>query len=759
MLELGGCDMAAKNIVICSDGTGNSGGKGRGTNVWRMFMAVDQTAAPTNGQRRQVAFYDDGVGTESLRYFRLFCGAVGLGISRNLRQLYGHLIQHYQDGDDIYLFGFSRGAYTVRVLSSMIEHCGLPSKMDGDRERSPTEIEWLARRALRAYKLRKLLKGAPARFKEESQALPDQPIKLVGVWDTVDAIGLPMDWLTRALSPLFPLAFSDQKLSKAVVAGRHALAIDETRATFSPVMWENEGDVEQVWFPGVHSNVGGGYAKDQLALLSLRWMVAEARALRSENKARLRLHEDVVQDHSRDKSINGRLYNSRAGFAAYYRYRPRELALAGRATALTKGIFAREAKQAPEPPRVHASVFHRIYHEVDRYAPTGIPAKYNVEEDDAFPLETAPDQFVESAASKRVDAMEPARDFIWSRRLLYYLQLTWTFWILLAGWTYSLEPVQAERGAIPWLLGVLGRVFPWPLADVLAGYKKYPTHLLLNAPVYIGLVEWSVHTQARIRDAAVHAWRVGFGKKMAEAGRERGTRMMPTDPLMAVSFFARTVLDPPLQRIARVVRSATVATMRVSLLARAADAGRTWVLPGLAVLLSLLLVLANPLWQAVHHAELTPRSATADERLLSSDFRQFSFETTTPMQATGMNMAAGQFYRIEVEMLEPWFDDTYPATPAGLSAAWRDSPLMWLGIPLRQTIGAPWFQLRGKIVSVDGEEAEFPIGDGVDIEPDITGELLVFINDAPGSYGNNHGSARIAISRLDDTRPGYATRP
>src|SRR5919106_2531604 len=103
-----------KNIILCSDGTGNSGGKGRGTNVWRLYKALDVSDPST-----QIAFYDDGVGSEDFRLFRIMGVAFGWGLARNVRQLYTFLVRHYHPGDDIFLFGFSRGAFTVRSLAGM----------------------------------------------------------------------------------------------------------------------------------------------------------------------------------------------------------------------------------------------------------------------------------------------------------------------------------------------------------------------------------------------------------------------------------------------------------------------------------------------------------------------------------------------------------------------------------------------------------------------------------------------------------------
>src|SRR5215217_2781336 len=112
-----------KNIVLCSDGTGNAGGKLNGTNVWRLFLAIDHDPP---GNRHQTAFYDDGVGTENLKYSRVIGGAFGWGLSRNLCQMMGFLLRHYEKDDHIYLFGFSRGAFTIRVLANMISLCGIP---------------------------------------------------------------------------------------------------------------------------------------------------------------------------------------------------------------------------------------------------------------------------------------------------------------------------------------------------------------------------------------------------------------------------------------------------------------------------------------------------------------------------------------------------------------------------------------------------------------------------------------------------------
>src|SRR5688572_5199173 len=115
-----------KNIAICADGTGNSAVKGRGTNVFKLYEAVDQVGHRlTPGLKAQVALYHDGVGTESFKWIRLASGATGWGLSRNVKQLYGELARVYAPGDKLFLFGFSRGAFTVRTLAGLIHACGI----------------------------------------------------------------------------------------------------------------------------------------------------------------------------------------------------------------------------------------------------------------------------------------------------------------------------------------------------------------------------------------------------------------------------------------------------------------------------------------------------------------------------------------------------------------------------------------------------------------------------------------------------------
>ena len=351
----------SKNIVICSDGTGNSGGKTRGTNVWRIFNAVDRHRdAP-----EQITFYDDGVGTDNLRWLRVIGGAFGWGLSRNLRQLYAFIVMHYEPGDKLFLFGFSRGAYTVRSLAGMICRCGLLERQ-AFLNLSPAKRERALTRILKAYRSAKALpeprEGEAGEdqvrcnrraLKLDQLAFRDKRIliQLIGVGDTVDAVGLPFDDLKvidciwRKLFGRRLWGFHDRTLDPQVHHACQALALDDERKTFHPNIWDPRHGIEQVWFAGVHSNVGGGYPKDSLSLISLDWMMGKA------EERDLVFLPGTREEHRNGADAHGRLYDSRAGTGAFYRYAARNL-------------YERAAD-----PHVHASVFERITRGTDRYAP------------------------------------------------------------------------------------------------------------------------------------------------------------------------------------------------------------------------------------------------------------------------------------------------------------------------------------------------------------------------------------------------------
>jgi hypothetical protein len=359
----------AKNIVLCSDGTGNSTIKNRGTNVYKLYEAVDLETP--SGARPQVVFYDDGVGTGGLKPLRVLGGAFGYGFARNVRDLYMDLARVYRPGDAIYLFGFSRGAYTIRALGGLLATCVV---LDGnalseeDLRHGVTEAYNVYRLRFRPQRDQKMAAARAEEFRRTHRVhQPFDPVRIafIGVWDTVGAVGLPDDaalkkllWmLTRYRIPWF----TDYRLGDIVDRACHALAIDDERQTFHPILWDGrkadgtiDARLEQVWFAGVHSNVGGGYPKQGMSLVTLDWMMGHARA------AGLRFSRvDSVLYHER-RNVHDMLYDSRRGLAFFYRYAPRDLR-----------YLAERYKTAP--PHVHVSALDRIGLRTEGYAPGNVP--------------------------------------------------------------------------------------------------------------------------------------------------------------------------------------------------------------------------------------------------------------------------------------------------------------------------------------------------------------------------------------------------
>ena len=261
----------SKRIVICADGTWNRPEedleKDFPTNVLRLARAIKPFASD---QLPQQVFYDWGVGSY---HDKVVGGATGKGLHKNIVDNYRYIVQNYAPRDDIYLFGFSRGAYTVRCLCGLINNCGIIKRPDAR----------LIQAAFEHYK-----KPGAAYAPEGSRSIrfrqahshPSREVKFVGVWDTVGAMGIPFSFLG-----LFDDKdeFYDTKIGPNVRIARHAMAIDELRADFEPTVWfpRENLDLKQVWFAGAHSDVGGSYPPDPggwlLSDFALEWMMGEAK--------------------------------------------------------------------------------------------------------------------------------------------------------------------------------------------------------------------------------------------------------------------------------------------------------------------------------------------------------------------------------------------------------------------------------------------------------------------------------------------------
>lgn len=395
---LGRGDDLGRNIVVFADGTGNSAAKAFKTNVWRLYQALDLTGAD------QIAVFSDGVGTSQFKPFEIIGLALGFGVKRRVLALYKFLCLNYQDGDRIFAFGFSRGAFTIRVLVGMIAREGLVNF------KTEEELDRNARAAYRSYRPKAFPAWQPwvvfARYaaaqwfalwneitgsRDYNQVKPRTPdprsaddiqVAFVGVWDTVSAYGLPVDELTKAVDKwVWPITFERRTLLEPVQCARQAFSIDDERRTFFPIPWNElipakkaepaagngeaaaadkkipDPRLKQVWFAGCHSNVGGGYPDDRLAHIPLCWMIGEA------TEQGLRFKPETVADYWDYASDAGRIYDSRSGVSVFYRYHPRPVK-----TLMGEGVR----------PLVDASVITRMAKGADDYAPVSLPEHIDV---------------------------------------------------------------------------------------------------------------------------------------------------------------------------------------------------------------------------------------------------------------------------------------------------------------------------------------------------------------------------------------------
>lgn len=251
----------SKNIVLCLDGTGNQF-KEDNSNV------VNLSRVLIKNPKTQIVYYNPGVGTLAdpayktpiLKKLSKIAGlAFGYGIIKDIEEAYIFLMNNYEEGDRIYIFGFSRGAYTARSLAGLIHCCGLLEK--GNNSLLPY--------AINLFNSRKIDFKVLAKFKHTFGRICE--IELLGLWDSVSSIG----WV---YSPtFFPFTINN----RSVKAVRHALSIDEKRILFSPLHWgdkyRSQQNIKEVWFSGVHSDVGGGYPESEsgLAKIALQWMIEE----------------------------------------------------------------------------------------------------------------------------------------------------------------------------------------------------------------------------------------------------------------------------------------------------------------------------------------------------------------------------------------------------------------------------------------------------------------------------------------------------
>jgi uncharacterized protein (DUF2235 family) len=256
----------SKRIVVCTDGTWDN--TANDTNVYKVSKALTTTAS-------QVGYYDDGVGADGNPIEKLLGGAFGAGLFQKIKDAYTQVAHLYEQDDSLFLFGFSRGAYTARSLAGMIAICGLPTE-DFDANMVETAFQAYRNPNQRQALLDQL---------NQNYDMYDAKITMLGVWDTVGSLGIPA--IFGGVDHLI-YGFLDTNLHPDILNAYQALATDERRIEFPPTLWTSQPaagqTLEQIWFTGVHSDVGGGYGDDPstgtaLSDITLSWILSKAWAL------------------------------------------------------------------------------------------------------------------------------------------------------------------------------------------------------------------------------------------------------------------------------------------------------------------------------------------------------------------------------------------------------------------------------------------------------------------------------------------------
>jgi uncharacterized protein (DUF2235 family) len=263
----------SKKIIFCADGTWNTphgpAEMPNDTNVRKLYLLLKDDPS-------QLKYYDSGVGTDGTPFEHFFGGTMGEGLFQEVQDGYAFLSYVWDPGDDIIFFGFSRGPYTARSLAGLIAFFGVPTK----------NLDNLTVKSIfAAYRITDHEQRQAAKANLLAQyALASVNVRMVGVWDTVGALGIPGHLFSDFDQDKY--GFLDTSLNPSVESAYHAVSLDERRSQFSPTLWTNQdgsprgndAQLKQVWFTGVHCDVGGSYAECQLSNITLRWMLDNAKA-------------------------------------------------------------------------------------------------------------------------------------------------------------------------------------------------------------------------------------------------------------------------------------------------------------------------------------------------------------------------------------------------------------------------------------------------------------------------------------------------
>lgn len=807
-----------KRLVVCSDGTGNSSAKLLKTNVWRLYDAIDLGPAPDSDPTPQLAFYDDGVGSSSFLPLAILGGAFGHGLARNVMDAYTFLCRHWNEGDELYFFGFSRGAFTIRILTGLIYEQGLikdygsesdlAAKVDAAYGRfrssfaddaSRADSSWLPKLGqLPEALLGRLRRAAPAQAGGDAPAVAEVKPKIafVGVWDTVDAYGFPIEEMTRGFDKfVLPILMRDRKPAPCVERAVQILALDEERNSFHPVLWDersasaqgNRGgppqrkiaaenghvdgaSIAQVWFPGVHSDIGGGYANDRLAHGALMFMIERIDRARHENFG-LRLHRPTVERYRALADIDAPLHDSRKGIAGYYRYLPRRFDFLHSLRPQESGASydpSGPTDQNPDipVPLVHESALIRIGHGAEGYAPIIMPTRYKVvlrgtKEREGCVVEpkdadTVDGRMIDIDPPRRLACQDRLWNWVWLRRVVYFATVFCSLWLAAMPFLGAGGPVDHSQifSPVRWALDALQHILPWPLTSWIGAWRRQEA-LASTLFVAVGaLLYFSAKIDVAIRDRMQRTWRPADGR--VPDARSAG---FPSAWLDDHLFRLRT--SPKYMRFFVWLKTRALPT---------AFGMMFWVgsivlaLLAAAYVIAILIGLSSKTMFAArnYYAPVCIASTKG-----GGDRESVTIDPRSLCASTGFRLEAGKTYTIGLAVDDTWADAKIPADLYGLSpvgSKWRlvaTHFVMSLGAASRRSWFAPWFALHAR-VGADGDDFWLDLGEKspadrrsglIDFRAERDGELFLFVNDAVPIlgwwnvfYSNNHGALQVSVA-------------
>jgi hypothetical protein len=757
-----------------------------------MFQALDLTKP-----KEQVAYYDDGVGTSSNKWLAAITGVFGIGLMRNVIDIYSFCCRNYNPDDRIYGFGFSRGAFTMRIVAGVIARVGL-IEYSGDEKALAVQ----ARAAYREYRRKfhttfrverpfRWLRDLFVTPLDKNKIVEVERIQFLGLWDTVDAYGGPIEEITRAIDYWYwPLSMPDRFMHFKYHRACHALAMEDERDAFRPVIWDeryvrgedgklhdiDEGwesgvptdklkpiddkRLSQAWFVGVHVDIGGGYPQDGLSYVTLGWMMdrAEPYGLLFDPLQRIQL-KSFVDPYDK-------LNDSRHGFAGYYRYRPRNIHEIYNAPPYKPSICRdieymrgelignvntqKEVENEladgvkfvqPPPPTIHKSVFDRIEATLKRdpppafkvatdgYVPIVLPARYRVTDANGG-LSRGNDP--SDPEPPRIAQSELVWNLVWWRRIVYFLTMFATI-VLAAAPLLSNPTLGADTPLVllrP-LIALAGALLPSLLAPWLAAYSAAPGYLVLWGLLVFLLVTLGTSLQLKIRNVMRAIWL----KRAIKWGLADSIASIRTRSAYRVFFY--WFKHEALPSLFALLFLWAIAAILCQFVFRFEDARGVYCV-------------------SVAGA---PDPGTAPVPFTTSDM----------CKPTAIKVTKGEAYRVTITATSAWKYRGVETDPRGLG--WGEMPLrmrllglrMYFGLPFRKEVFAKWLATVVRVGSKGGEEHVLelkpPTGPAKFYEASFTprsdGEVFVFVNKTMWDYHQNDpdaGTATVKIEHLDPVR-------